>query len=226
LVSVLLSPAVSVPAEPPSDVKAQYKIYKSGILIGNVSEHFTSTGDRYRIVSATQTAGALAWLLRDRLTITSEGRIGSTGLEPAQYEFRREKDQAKNLTAIFDWDRQQIVSQHDGKSENFDLPRGTLDRVSAMYQFMFNAPKTPEVLTWMSQGKKAERYVYRKQGEPVLTIGGTRYPTVHYAREAQPGESHAELWLAKNMHYLPVRMVFEDSHGLALEQSLVSLTTE
>ena len=226
LLTVWLASAGTLFAQAPTQVLAYYKIYKSGILIGTVDEQFTRDGDRYRIVSTTQTAGALAWLLRDRLTITSDGRIGSAGLEPALYEFRREKNQAKNLSASFDWDKKQIISRHEGKTENFELPAGTLDRVSAMYQFMFKEPRTSEVITWMSQGKKAEQYRYMKQGEPVMTIGETRYPTVHYARETKPGESRAQLWLAKDRYFIPVKMVFEDSHGIALEQSLVTLHVE
>lgn len=226
LLAAWLGSALPLFAQGPNQVLAFYKIYKSGILIGTVDEKFTRDGDQYRIVSTTQTAGALAWLLRDRLTITSDGRIGGAGLEPALYEFRREKNQAKNLSATFDWEKKQIFSRHDGKTESFDLPAGTLDRVSAMYQFMFREPRTAEVITWMSQGKKAERYRYLKQGDAEVVVGETRFSTVHYARDAQPGESRAQLWLARDRHYIPVKMVFEDSHGVSLEQLLVSLQVE
>jgi hypothetical protein len=77
----------------------------------------------------------------------------------------------------------------------------------------------------MSQGKKAERYRYFKQGEPTVEIGEHRYATVHFVRDAKAGESKAQLWLARDHHYLPVRMLFEDTRGLALEQQLVSLQT-
>lgn len=213
-------------AQAPTKVWATYKIYKGSFLLGTVEEQFSREGDRYRIVSITQTAGAIAWLLNDRLTVTSEGRIGEAGLEPARYEFKREKNQAKNLVAQFDWEKKQIISQHDGKTEVFDLPVGTQDRVSAMYQFMFKPPQTAEVISWMSQGKKAEQYHYLKQGEPVVSIGDSRFPSVHYARETKPGESRAQLWLAKDRNHIPVRMAFEDSHGIALEQSLVSLRVQ
>ena len=74
-----------------------------------------------------------------------------------------------------------------------------------MYQFMFNIPRTSEVSVWMTQGKKAELYHYRKIGEPVLTVNDESIPTVYYARNAKDGESRAHLWLAKEKYYLPVR---------------------
>ena len=221
-----LLPATQAFADAPTHVRANYKITKSGITIGTVEEDFARTGDQYKITSITQTTGPLAWILRDRLTITSEGRIGPAGIQPDLYEFKRQKDSKKNLSSRFDWEKGKILCDHEGQIEPFELPRGTLDRVSAMYQFMFNAPRTPEVLVRMSQGKRSEQYRYVKQGEPSLKVGNSEYATVHYVRDAKPGESRAELWLAKDRHYLPVRIVFEDSHGFSLEQSLLTLDIE
>lgn len=210
----------------PTKIIAHYRIHKSGILIGTVEERFTRDGDSYTIVSETHTAGILKWLLNDQVTLTSEGKFGANGLEPARYELKRQNDPSKNVSAVFDYGKNQILSYHHEKTESFALPPGTLDRISAMYQFVFVVPLAPEVTFWMSQGKEAEQYHYRKQGEPVITVGDISYPTVHYARETKQGRSQAQLWLAKNQHYMPVRIIFEDSHGLSLEQTLVDLQTQ
>ena len=210
----------------PAEIVAHYKIYKSGILIGTVEEKFIREGDTYKVVSETQTAGALKWLLRDRVTLSAEGRIGAKGLEPASYQLKRQNDQSKNISATFERDKSKIISHHHNKTETFDLPPGTVDRISAMYQFAFDAPLTPEVTFWMSQGKEAEQYRYRKRGEPVIKVGDATFPTVHYVRDSAPGRPQAQLWLAKNRYFLPVRMIFEDSHGLELEQTLVDLQTQ
>lgn len=223
--ALAMSAGAAVPAQP-SVVKAQYRITKAGITIGNVEETFTREGERYRIVSETRTAGPLKVFLKDRLTVTSEGRVGAGGLMPQRYEFRRDRDAHKNVFADFDWAAGRIVSRHGDVTESFSLPVGTLDRVSAMYQFMFSAPSSETVVAWMSQGKKAEKYTYRKAGEPALTVAGRDYATVRYRRDAAAGESKAELWLAKDAYFLPVKMAFEDASGLALEQTLVSLSLQ
>ena len=225
--ALCLHPAMAQANEAaPTLVKATYKVYKAGIWIGTIDEQFTRDGDRYKIVSETETAGPLRLFLRDTLTVTSEGTIGAAGLKPNSYQFARRNDQKKNISAVFDWDQHQIASRHNGESETFDLPDGTQDRISAMYQFMFNIPRASEVSVWMSQGKQAELYRYRKLGEPMLTLNKENIPTVYYAREAKAGESRAHLWLAKSKYYLPVKIMFEDAHGASLEQALVSLHTE
>ncbi len=226
---VLLSWASFAPAHAaisaPLEIKALYRIYKSGVHIGNVDETFTRTGDSYRLTSDTETAGPLRIFLRDRLSVSAEGKVGEHGLEPARYELKRHNDSSKNILATFDWAQRQIISTHNNMTESFALPPGTMDRISAMYQFAFQEPQGDEVQIWMSQGKKAEKYRYLKQGEPTLDLGSQRYATVHFARDVKQGESKAQLWLAKDRFYLPVRMVFEDSRGLSLEQVLVSLQT-
>ncbi len=212
----------------PMMVKASYKVYKAGIWIGTIEEQFVREGDNYKIVSETDTAGPLRLFLRDRLTVTSEGTIGADGLRPGSYHFTRRNDQKKNISSVFEWEKHQLVSQHSGDSEVFDLPTGTQDRLSALYQFMFSVPRTSEVRLWMSQGKKVEQYLYRKFGEPVLTVNGESIPTVYYVRDAKEGESKAHLWLGtgKGKYYLPVKILFEDEHGGSFEQMLVSLQTE
>ena len=210
----------------PKAVTATYKVFKAGILIGNIEERFTRDGDHYKIVSETDTAGPLRLFLRDHLTVTSEGTVDASGLRPQSYQFIRRNDHKKNISALFAWDKQQIVSRHNDEDEVFDLPAGTQDRISAIYQFMFSNPRASEVIVWMSQGKKAERYRYRKIGEPILTLNQESIPTVHYAREAKEGESRAHLWLAKGKYFLPVKIVFEDAGGNSLEQMLVSLHLE
>ena len=226
-VALFILPAMAEANEAtPTTVKATYKVYKAGIWVGTIDEQFSRDGDHYKIVSATETAGPLRLFLRDTLTVTSEGTIGAAGLKPDSYQFARRNDQKKNISAVFDWDQHQIASRHNGESETFDLPDGTQDRISAMYQFMFSIPRTAEVSVWMSQGKQAELYRYQKIGEPMLTLNKENIPTVYYAREAKAGESRAHLWLAKSKYYLPVKIMFEDPHGASLEQLLVSLHAE
>jgi Protein of unknown function (DUF3108) len=228
LLLVCLSPfaAGAVERAPPSAVVAEYRVTKAGVHVGTVKETFSREGERYRIVSETRTAGPLRLFLKDRLVISAEGRIGPAGLEPERYEYRRDRDAAKNLVATFDRMHSRIVSRFADRTENFDLPTGGMDRASAMYQFMFRAPSSETVNTWMSQGKKAEHYRYRLQGEATLHLAGRALRTVQFVRDAAEGESRAKMWLAADLHYLPVKMEFEDSGGLALEQTLVALSVQ
>jgi len=216
----------SAHAASPTDVQSTYRIFKNGILIGQVNEHFTRDGTGYRIVSETRSDGALNWFVHDKLTITSEGRVTAGGLQPLKYESVRESDKSRTLRATFNWDKNVMISEHDGKSETVPLQPGTQDRLSVMYQYMLSMPYSPEVRQWMSNGRNVEQYLYRKQADAALKTLAGDFDTVHYSRDAKPGEDKADLWLAKDRYFLPVRIVFEDRKGSRLDQTLVSLSTQ
>jgi hypothetical protein len=214
----------------PSAIKASYKIYKAGILLGGVEERFDRDGDRYRITSASKAEGPLSVFIREEINIASEGKVGAAGLVPSLFSSTRKSDASKSFTTRFDWDKQELVRERENTEqpngvsrEVFTLPVGTQDRLSAMYQFMVAAPGAASIFTTMTQGKNAERYQYLKQGEPNVNTKAGQFATVHYVREAKVGEAKAELWLAKDRYYLPVRLIFTDPKGTSLEQTLVEL---
>jgi hypothetical protein len=224
------SSTLSTSSSTPSAVKASYKIYKAGILLGSVEERFERDGDRYKITSASKAEGPLSVFIREEINLASEGKIGAGGLVPTVFSSTRKSDASKSFITRFNWDKQELVREHDDREqpsgvgkEIFALPAGTQDRLSAMYQFMLATPVATNISTLMTQGKNAERYQYLKQDEPTLNTRAGQFATVHYVREAKAGESKAELWLAKDRHYLPVRLIFTDPKGTSLEQTLVDL---
>jgi len=215
----------------PQSVSATYKISRNGLLIGNVEEKFTRVGaNRYKIISTTRTEGVAAFITKDQLIVSSEGRITSDGLVPTLYSSARQKDTKRNFVSRFDWANKTITREHqqDGsaETETFPLIHGTHDRLSAMYQFMQSRPSAKSIPVKMSLGKEAELYLYLKQGEPILATRAGEFETIQYARDIKAGESKAEIWLAKSKNYLPVKIIFEDNKGNKLEQLLVDLVVE
>ena len=227
MTALIISPmarAETTPAELPTLVKASYKIYKGSLLIGQNDEVFERKGMRYTITSDAHAEGPLAIFFKERILYKSEGLIGPQGLQPAAFEQVR-ADASRSTYAKFDWDKKDIVSLRNGNTETFDLPDGTQDRLSSMYQFMLAVPRTSQLTVWMSQGKRSEKYVYQKQGEPTIKTPIGDFATVFYSRDAKEGESKSQLWLAKNKFHLPVRIIFEDKNG-AFEQVLASLSVQ
>jgi hypothetical protein len=106
------------------------------------------------------------------------------------------------------------------------LPAGTQDRLSVMYQFMHAAAPAARVRLPMFNGRKVDFYTYRKVDEPRLATPAGEFDTAHYERVTESEkENQAELWLARDRFNLPVRVVFQDTKGLRLEQTIVNLVT-
>ncbi|MGE0355467.1 MAG: DUF3108 domain-containing protein [Burkholderiales bacterium] len=221
--AALLAPAAFAA---PTRVEAEYLISAHGIAIGRVHETYLRQGDTYRIDSTTRSEGVLKLFRDETVVLHSEGRVGPAGLVPLRFEQRRSGDRSRDIRASFDWERSLLRSEYRGESTTHALPAGTQDRLSVMYQFMNLAPRGERIRMPMSNGRKVDYYTYRRAGEPVLDTPAGRFPTVHFERVTESeDENHAELWLARERFHLPVRVVFEDTRGLRLEQNLVSLST-
>ncbi len=218
-----LAPAA---ATSPGRIEAEYRISSSGLVVGRVKESYVREGDTYRIESVTRSEGPLKLFLDDTVTLQSEGRVGPAGLVPLRFEQRRARDASRDIQATFDWAGARLRSAYRGEEHFVPLPSGTQDRLSVMYQFMNLAERSNEVRIHMSNGRKVELYAYRKVDEARVSTPAGEFATVHYEHVLDsPGDSHAELWLAKDRFHLPVRVVFMDARGLKLYQQLVSLVT-
>ncbi len=220
--SAAAAPAPAVPAR----VEAEYQIAAAGLVIGRVRETFTREGDAYRLESTTRTEGVFKLFRDDTIVLRSEGRIGPAGLVPLRFEQRQAGSKGHDTVATFDWAGKVLRSEHGGETKTVDLPAGTQDRLSVMYQFMFEPLGRPRVEVYMSNGRKVDRYSYRLVDSPSVSTPAGEFRTAHYERLTQDEkENRAQLWLAAERFHLPVRVVFEDAKGLRLEQSLVSLST-
>lgn len=226
-VASLLALSLAAPAlAAPTEIAAEYRILAGGIPIGRMVESYVREANTYRIESTTRAEGPLKLFLDETVVLRSEGRVVAGGLQPLRFEQKRAGDPSRDILATFDWPGGRLHSAYRGEVKTVSLPPGTQDRLSILYQFMNMQPGGNEVRMHMSNGRKVERYAYRKVDEAVVATSAGDFATVHYERITdEANENRAELWLAKEHFHLPVRIVFEDARGLKLEQTLVSLTT-
>lgn len=226
LLALLLAtalPALAIPGE----ITAQYELSNKGITIGRVSETFVRKGDTYTITSVSRSEGLLKMIYDETITLQSTGRMTENGLQPLRFEERRTREPAKrDVTATFDWERGVMHSRFRGESSEHPLPRGTQDRMSMMYQFLFLKPRAGNLVMTMSNGRKIEHYTYRLVEEVRIVTPMGEFDTLHVERVTySPRESKADVWLAKAHDNFPVRVVFDDPKGLRVEQTVVALQT-
>ena len=226
LLALLLAaalPAVAIPAE----ITAQYELTNKGITIGRVNETYVRKGDSYTISSVSRSEGILKVLYDEQISLQSAGRVSDNGLQPLRFEERRTRESKRDVTATFDWERGVMHSRFRGESSEHQLPRETQDRISMMYQFMHAKARKGNVVLSMSNGRKVEQYSYRFVDEARITTPAGEFDTLHFERVTSgPNDRHVEIWLAKERHNIPVRVVFDDPRGMRVEQALVALRTQ
>lgn len=207
----------------PQQIDAAYRLSKSGQPFGIARETFRREGAQYRIESVTQATGVFALFAKGGIRLVSHGEISPAGLIPRHFEHHRGNDPGRAVYADFDWQKHTVIHRYDGKNENEELPAGCQDRLSQLYQFMFNPPHGGEVALAVSNGRQVSRYVYRVVGDEVLVTPAGRFDTLHLSKIGVGRGEGVELWLAKNRSYFPVRVSFEEKDGGTLEQVLESL---
>jgi hypothetical protein len=226
LLALLASLAAVSALALPTQIEAEYLISTGGITIGRVTETYKRTGATYRIESTTRAEGVLKLFKDETVVLQSEGRVDAQGLQPLRFEQKRSGDRSRDIHAEFDWRKAEMLSEYRGEQSTQPLPPGTQDRLSVMYQFMNLTQGGAEVRMYMSNGRKVDLFTYRRVDSPRLATPAGEFATVHYERVTENGkESRAQVWLASERYNIPVRVVFEDSNGLRLEQNIVNLAT-
>lgn len=211
-------------AAPPQQLTAKYRVIKSGQLVGEVNERFERHGQQYQIESSTTASGIFALFAKGAIILKSSGEITRDGLRPLHFEHRRGADAAKLIVADFDWEKMVASHKYDGRVEIAPLLAGTQDRLSQLYQFMFQAPGSGDVDFHISTGRKLSLYHYRFIKEETTAVSAGTFKTIHLSKERSANEDGIELWLAKSQHYFPVRIVFDEKNGSRVEQQLESLS--
>jgi hypothetical protein len=216
--TVALAGAAAAPTAPQA-VSASYDVFLHGVQIATMNETYEASATEYRLVSESVAVGVLALFQKDAVRFVSSGRLTPAGLQPQRFEGKRNDNDPRRVRGEFDWRASTLTIEHHGKTETLPLPRGTQDRLSFLYQFMFVAPDKPRQMEIsMTNGRKLDRYQYSVAPGVELDTPLGRLATVHLVKQRQPDESATELWLSPQHRYLPVKMMIVERNGSRYEQ--------
>lgn len=211
-------------AAAPREVSATYNVFRNGAHVAVITETFETRDGSYRIAHESRAVGALALFERQPVNLVSSGQLTESGLRPRHFEGGRSATDRRRVQAEFDWQSGQLALTHGGRTETVPLPPSAQDRLSAMYQFMFQAPgKRQSVEVVQTNGRKlsVQHYTVNPGVEIETPLGRMR--TLHLVKQHGPAEDGAEIWLAPQHRYLPVRMLILEDDGVRYEQIITRL---
>lgn len=203
----------------PSVIEVSYDGYLHAARVAVMNERFEAAGGRYQIVSRTEPVSLFRLFQPRAARFVSRGQVTAGGLRPEYFEGSRGPDDPRRASAGFDWENRRLRLSHDGRNEVLELPAGTQDRLSIMYQLGYLVDGGTTLIEFaMTNGRKLDRYRYRVEQDAEIDTPLGRMKAVHLARVRDAGDSQTELWLAPQYHYLPVKMVVVESDGTRYEQ--------
>lgn len=218
--------AVAAPAvAAPHRIVADYEVFFNGAPVGEMREIFERNGNRYRIVSETRATGVMALIHKKPARAESSGEITESGLKPERFDAVRGKKREKYESAEFDWSGHTLRLKHDGMTETLPLQRGTQDRLSAMYQFLFLNEASRENLDFpMTNGRKLDNYRYRPGTDTRLDTRLGALTVQHLVKQFRSGEVATDIWLSTEYQGLPVRMRVVEPEGERYEQRITGVS--
>jgi hypothetical protein len=212
--SLLAAPAAAAPAM----VSASYEVTLNGMRIAVMNEQFESGEGKYRIVSDTTPIGVAALVQRGAAKLISTGDVVRAGLRPRVFEGTRGTRTQDQVSAEFDWREGKLTLKHEGRVDVVPLSSGAQDRLSALYQFMFQPPRDVKQVEFeMTNGRKIDRYRYAVNGSAELQTALGTLKTIHLVKVLEPGDNGAEIWLSPQHGFAPVKVVIVDN-GARYEQ--------
>jgi hypothetical protein len=160
-------------------------------------------------------------------TQRSEGRVGAAGLEPERYA----ENMRDERVARFDAGARRI--HFSGDKPDAALETGAQDRLSVTLQFSSLLAAAPEryppgtQITMQTAGVRgAESWTWEVLADQTLPLLGTDVPCVRLLRRPRKEHEHdarIELWLARSLNYLPVRLRLTQPNGDVADQQLQNL---
>jgi hypothetical protein len=185
--------------------------------------HEVVDGHLYNLNFVIEPKGVFA-LFVTNLVQTSKGTLTNIGLQPNTYTYQYGDKTEKKRTAQFDWvnKKLELITAKGSKIE--ELPEGTQDLLSFMYQFMYEPPLQQMKIN-IANGKKLTLYGYTFEGEEVLFLPNGEFRTNHIVHTGNDADEKTELWLAIDYQHIPVKIVKTEKEGRYYEFIATRIST-
>jgi hypothetical protein len=216
----------SLPAATVPDFEANYRIKRAGLILGSTRLIFrTNTSGEYTYKSTSGVGGFLSWFRKEHVSESSHGSMHAGGIRPDEYRFRRTGDRGSRVARVrFDWQNGKAVNTVDGVPWQMDILPGTLDKLVVQIAIMQQLQAGPSDLDFsIADGGKPKRYRIYIRDEETVNVPAGEFDTVRIEQEADNTRRKTILWAAPDLHYLPVKIMREESNGAVYYSVLESV---
>ncbi|MGE5470648.1 MAG: DUF3108 domain-containing protein [Bacteroidota bacterium] len=214
-------PPAAPPVAPllPASGAIRFVIYHEalGMPIGRAEHRWEFTDDgHYRLSNVTETSGLIAMFKPIRMQVESRGRLVAGGLQPEHYQTWK-NGQDNNESADFDWTRSEVHLARDGSVR--PVEPGAQDLLSLTYQLGYLPHPEQGGSLGVVTAKRYQHYKLDALGEEDLDLPAGHFHTLHLRATT---ETTTEIWIALDLHRLPVKIRFTDKKG----DSFLQIATE
>ena len=213
-------------AQPPLRMSLTYDVSYNGVDAAELTERLEHDGKRFSLSSEGRGVGIGALFYRGAARRWCRGEITSTGLRPLEYRDQRGDKPA--AVAKFDWTKNTLTQEHEGRKETTNMVLPLQDRLSFLYNFAFQAAPAlkqgREIRISVTDGKGLTQFVYKVAGREMLKTPAGELDTVRLEKQREnKDDKQTELWFASGRDYLPVRVLVVENDGTRIDQVLARI---
>jgi hypothetical protein len=207
--------ALGAYAEPPASLEVAYELRRNDSAIADVVERLEYAAGNYRLTETWKGRGLYSLLGSARRV--SQGTLTDHQLRPR--EFFDERSGRDTARAWFDWKAMTLTMQYKGERKTEPLDANGQDRLSFLLALSLLPGKAQRGSYCIADGKGISRHSYQVQGSERVSTPAGEFNAVRIARVREPNDKDsAELWLAAELGYVPVRLLDIEKDGTRYEQ--------
>jgi hypothetical protein len=207
----------------PKHAQLTFSVYKSGtsFAIGEAQHRLDIDAEQhYTIRTRANTTGVVRFLKHFDLTQTSTGLLTPYGLQPNKFsEEKSTSDGTLTNSAEFDW---QGKTLYFSSGNSIELPNGSQDIVSFMYQLSQLQWSGNPLSMYISNGKKLEHYLIQPSEEELINTPKGKLRAIPMRKIHGPNEEGLNIWLAVEYRLLPIKISQIERDGSVAGEMLIS----
>ena len=211
-ISLALAGPAFAQALPPERVEIEYELKRNGSTMAEVVDRLEHANGSYQLTENWKGRGMYALLGRAKRI--SQGTLSAAGPRPHEYTDERSGRDTQRVS--FDWRANTITRRYKGQTRTEPVPTDTQDRLSFLFALTFASQKNEPVSFHVADGRGMSRHTYTPDGRERIATPAGDFDAVKVTRKNGSGDV-AEIWLAANRHYLPVRIVVLEKDGTRYE---------
>ena len=205
---ILLLLPLQTPAALP-EFDALYDFERGRMAIGETRFHLERSQDEiYRYTSEAQATGFISMFVDDVIREESLFHYDGSNFWPISYEYRQlnsSKNRDENIA--YDWTDRLARVDYRGHESEPALTPGTIDRFLLQLAITVHAQggKLERTYRVLDNGRVKE-YSLRSTGKETISTPAGKFETLLVERVDNNKDKSLRVWLAPELHYLPVRI--------------------
>lgn len=191
--------------------------------VGRTVQTWEFDGTQYRLGSQSESTGLIEMFRPHRYHYLSQGTLSEAGLRPERFLASVKRgSRSEESIAVFDWTEQRVRLGRLPQQTTVDLPAGSQDVISFMYQLALTPPAPGRISMPFTRGSRLDIASFDVLAPETIDSPLGRLRTIPVVQVRDGRTESLAVWLATDYRNLPVRIRFYNRDGEVSGEQLVS----